>query len=86
MPGHIRWDGQTIHYQRKIVESRGIGKQPQLRTTNCHKLTLGLKVLGLGRTLYLLGRILDSLSRTANLIQDAVFHSPGLETAAARSA
>jgi hypothetical protein len=26
MPGHIRWDGQTIHYQRKIVE--GLSPSP----------------------------------------------------------
>jgi len=38
-----------------------------------HILTLGLKVLWLGKTLYLLGVILDTLSRTANLIQDAKY-------------
>jgi hypothetical protein len=63
-----------------------------------HILTLGLKLLWLGRTefiaigikaaptIYLLGVILDSRVPTANLTQDAVFHNPRLETAQARSA
>jgi len=29
----------------KILESRGIGKQPQLRTTNCHLLSQNLECL-----------------------------------------
>lgn len=41
-----------------------------------HKLTLGLKVLGLGKTLYLWGCILDSRVRTANQTQDATSAKP----------
>jgi hypothetical protein len=38
-----------------------------------HILTLGLELLWLGKTLYLLGFIVECLSRTANLIRDSHF-------------
>jgi hypothetical protein len=44
----------------------------QLYQDNLHKLTLGLKVLGLGRTLYLLDLIVERLSFLVNLIRDSL--------------
>jgi hypothetical protein len=43
---------------------------------NPHKLTLGLKGLWLGKSLYLLGLKIDSRVRTANLLQDATSAEP----------
>jgi hypothetical protein len=51
---------------KDLFPSLGLGGA-EARSAYRHKLTLGLKGLGLGRTLYLWGRILETLSRTANL-------------------
>jgi hypothetical protein len=66
-----------VEYLKVVLEIPNT-PHPKASSAYRHLLSLGLKVLRLGRTLYLWGRILDCLPRTANLSQDATFPEPKL--------